>query len=168
MTKLYVANTSRQNAQFVYRLPNMEVTRRAIPAGKQELMYDGELTFIEEIIRQAEQYGMKPAEEVTRTKSFVGLAYRIDKPITVEQFMIADDVNYDALADFGQEIRRNAALYAGAVTEATAKMTGDEVKKSSIVIRDVSKENPEFDEIYSAERPDGVAPARPRGRRKRD
>lgn len=169
MAKLYIGNTSRQHIQFIARLPESgKILRRPIAPGKQDMVYDGELYVIEEIIRQNELYGLKKAEEVTRTKTFTGMAYRIDRPITIENFMIADEKNYEILEDMGAETRAKAAIYASTVANAKAEMTGQTVSKSSVTITDLSKEDPTFNEIYSSEPPAGVKEAKPRrGRAKK-
>lgn len=166
MAKLYVGNTSRQNIQFVARLPESgTILRKPIRPGTQEMVYEGELYVIEQIVKQNELYGLKKAEEVTRTKSFTGMAYRIDRPVTVENFMIADEKNHEILEERGAETRANAAIYATAVANAKAEMTGQTVTKSSVTIKDTSKDDPTFNEIYSSERPEGVKEVKsPRGR----
>lgn len=168
MAKLYVANTSRQHAQFIARLPESgTILRKPIRSGQQELVYEGELYVIESIIKQNEIYGLKKAEDVSRTKTFTGMAYRIDKPITVENFMIADEKNHEILEEIGAETRANAAIYATAVANAKAEMTGQTVTKSSVTIKDMSKDDPTFNEIYSSEPPAGVQEAKPRRGRPR-
>ena len=168
MAKLYVANTSRQHAQFIARLPEHgTILRKPIRSGQQEMVYEGELYVIEQIIQQNELYGLKKAEEVTRTKTFTGMAYRIDRPIAVDNFMIADEKNHEILEDQGAETRANAAIYATAVANSKAEKTGQTLKKSSVTIRDNSKEDPTYNEIYSSEKPEGVKEVKSPRRRNR-
>ena len=82
MTKLYIANCSKQEFDFTYMLPeNVRPFMHKIRAGGQiELNHNQDET--ERIINQHSIYGMQEANKVS--KGFGGLCYRLDKPISVE------------------------------------------------------------------------------------
>lgn len=166
MPKLYIANTSRQRRVFAARVPEKrDPIRVIINPGRQEMVYEGPSDSIEYIIEQHETYGIQPADEVKRTKAFIGLAYRIDKPITVENFIIADDVNQQALIEQGRKTREQVARYAEASVINMTRQAGEDAKSLQIEIKDMSKDNPQFHEIYSSEKPrdiEDVEPAKAR------
>jgi hypothetical protein len=82
MPSLYIANCSKAEFFFTYMLPeNMRPFSQHIRAGAQ-IEIKGEQPMLDAIISQHEIYGMQPAEKVTRR--FGGLAYRLNKPISVE------------------------------------------------------------------------------------
>lgn len=156
MPKLYIASTQRQKHSFVARVPeSSEFIRYDIAPGHQRIVYDGPLSVIEAIIKQQEPYGIKRSTEVARDKTFTGLAYQIDNPITVEQFIIADEINHEALTERGRETRENVANYAQASVLGVTRQAGDNLRSMSIEIEDKSP-NPTFHEIYSPSRPRDV------------
>lgn len=80
--KLYVANCSKQEFLFTYMLPeNPRPFSHSIRAGGQ-IEIPGNQDAIDAIIKQHEIYGMMLADKVK--KGFGNLAYRIDKPISVD------------------------------------------------------------------------------------
>jgi len=80
--KLYIANCSKQEFMFTYMLPeNPRPFSHAIRAGGQ-IEIPGNQDAIDAIIKQHEPYGFMLADKVKA--GFGKLAYRIDKPISVD------------------------------------------------------------------------------------
>lgn len=112
MPILYVANTSKQHHDFVYRVPgDTQRTRvQKILMGEQIKVHkDDSYEVLDNIVKQHQQYGLIEAAEVDRTKPFIGIMYQFDKPIHVEKFMYAEEHNSDVLIDQGKKIRQEAA-----------------------------------------------------------
>ena len=125
MARLYIANLSRQDHEFQYRIPADEgFARQAkivrINKGTQQQIH-GEvpLPVIEAIIEQHRQYGLIEASEVVRTKDFVGLCFSIDKPVNLDQMNYGVDHNSGVLYDRGVKNREEAALAADQAFETT-------------------------------------------------
>jgi hypothetical protein len=112
MTILYIANTSKQHHDFLYRIPE-EVGRtrvQKIPMGEQIRIHkEDTLEVLMAIVDQHARYGLTAADEVDRTKPFIGLLYQFDKPIQIEKFMYADEHNAGVYEEVGREIRQTAA-----------------------------------------------------------
>ena len=109
--KLYIANMTKQQHDFLYRVPESpRVHRQLIPAGAQiQVHRDDTLAVLEAIVAQHSSYGLKPAHEVLNRKGYTGLCYSIDAPIAVDTFMVAQEQNDDALIEQGAERRKNEA-----------------------------------------------------------
>lgn len=168
MTKLYIANTSRQKLNFLFRLPEEnDIKRYTIQPGAQALVLDSTNDDVEYVIKQHETYGIKRADDVIRKKGFVGTCYRVDKPISVSNFMVIDGQNHEALIEQGKVTRANVATYAQASVADMVKQAGEDAKGLEIEIKDESKSNPQFHEIFSADKPVDMPGAKPRGRRAR-
>ena len=168
MPKLYIANTSRQNLNFLFRIPEeRDIKRYSIQPGRQAMVIDSTSDVIDSIIRQHEVYGIRRADDVTRDKRFAGVCYRVDKPIEIKSCIVVDDQNQEALIEQGRATRENVATYAQATIANLVKQHGEEAKGLEIEIKDETKENPQFHEIFSAERPTEMKDAKPRTRRAR-
>lgn len=123
--KIFVANTTKQNQSFHYRLPeNQRLLVLNIPIGRQEPISRNELSTPEAdaIIHQLRAYGAVRQDEVDRTKPFVGLCFSIDKPVkdTIIERVVGH--NDDVLTERGAEIRKQAAV---AINEALDGGRGD-------------------------------------------
>lgn len=82
MPSLYVANCSKAEFFFTYMLPeNMRPFSQHIRAGTQ-IEIKGDQASLDAIISQHSIYGMQPSDKVTR--KFGGLAYRLNKPISID------------------------------------------------------------------------------------
>ena len=165
MTKLYIANTSRQKLNFLFRLPEEpDVKRYSIQPGHQALVLESSSDIVDYVIQQHKIYGIKTVAEVKGKKSFTGTCYSIDKPITVDNFMVVDEENQIALTEKGRLTRENVATYAQASIANMVRQGGEEAKGLEIEIKDESKSNPQFHEIFSSEKPVDMPGAKPRRR----
>jgi hypothetical protein len=110
--RLYISNTTKQNVDFFYRvLENPVARRQQIPIGGQ-IVISGDLSTpdVEYIIGQHRPYGMVSADELDRTKEFVGLCYSVDKPVTMIKIERTMRHNDAVLIKRGEEIRKEAAI----------------------------------------------------------
>jgi len=109
--KLYIANTTKQDHDFVYRVPEIDrMFHQPVPSGQQVLVYKEMSTSdVDAIIKQHAQYGLTRVDEIDRRKPFIGMCYSIDKQIPVSKIMYAAEHNDDVLAEQGLEGRKEAA-----------------------------------------------------------
>lgn len=109
--RLYVANTTKQDHDFVYRVPEIErLFQQPVPSGGQILVYkDDSSPVINAIIKQHERYGLVNIAEIDRRKPFIGLCYSVDKEIPVSKIMYAAEHNDDVLAADGLQHRKESA-----------------------------------------------------------
>lgn len=111
MTKLYVANTTKQVQQFHYWVGETQRPLvQEIPVGGQILVYkaDAQRHELEKIIEQHERYGLVNVNEIDRTKAFIGCCYRYDEPVDIEKIMRAITHNDEVLQERGVESRKNS------------------------------------------------------------
>ena len=108
--KLYVANTTKQNHKFTFRLPEMKYNKIVeIKAGSQMMVHDGSTDELESIISHHAIYGLKEAKKLDQQQEYVGLCYSIDKPVTYGNIENAIRDNDEKLTKSAHE-RRQAAL----------------------------------------------------------
>ena len=122
--KLYIANGTTQDHDFVYRLqggPGARVQR--IPVGQQiALAGDLDPNQIDQIISQHSKYGLVPAEKIDQTRPFAGLCYAVDKPVAATKIETLIRHNKDVLVERGKQIRQELAVASAKFSqEATAE-----------------------------------------------
>lgn len=122
--KMYIANCTKQVASFIYRLPEHHQQRQQqIEIGGQTQI-SGDLTQLEvdAIIEQHTKYGLVAADDLDRTKPFIGLCYSIDKPVRIGKLEQALVHNDKVLEQRGAQTRKEAAL---AVAKNVEQQTGE-------------------------------------------
>lgn len=125
MARLYIANLSRQDHDFWYRVPAEEgfvkqAQFRKIHKGTQQQIHnEAPRVVLEAIVEQHRQYGLIEASEVTKTKDFVGLCFSFDQPVNLDQMNYGVDHNSGVLYDRGVRNREEAALAADQAFETT-------------------------------------------------
>ena len=166
MTKLYIANTSRQRYNFLYRIPeDRDVKRVNIEPLHQAMVFEGRPDDVEYIIQQHRIYGLQRSTDLTKPKGFVGICYNLDAPITLDKLVSVDENNYKALTERGKESREKLAHIATATIATAVKAAGQSAEGLEIEIKDMS-ETPEFHEIFSEHAPVDAPSAKRRSRRK--
>jgi len=126
MARLYIANLTRQDHEFQYRVPAEEGFSRDQPKirmiGKgtqQQVHIEAPRTVLEAIVGQHRQYGLVEASEVVKTKDFIGLCFSFDQPVNLDQMHYGVDHNSGVLFDRGVKNREEAALAADQAFENT-------------------------------------------------
>lgn len=117
MPNIYIANSTKQNYEFRYRISgNPKIYVKQIPLGTQIMLDQTDLNTdeIENIIAQhrgdAFEY-MVESGKIDRTKGHIGLIYRIGSPVDAE--LIANTiVRNDAVLTKDSEKMRTEALLA--------------------------------------------------------
>jgi len=88
MTKIYVANGTKQRLKFNYRLPESNrVHELDVHSGRQEVIGEGWTdTTVEYFIKQLENAGFRRSSETNgRLENFSGFMYSVDKATTETQ-----------------------------------------------------------------------------------
>lgn len=112
--KLYIANCTKQNIEFPYRIPE-EVSLRIqrIGIGRQiQIAGDLSTADIDAILKQHKKYGLIPVAEVKNMRMFTGMCYSVDRPISIDNIMLVIDRNTRILVERGKEFRKQAAVSA--------------------------------------------------------
>ena len=113
MPELFVANCTKQDHYFVYRVLNdkkrTKVQRISI-GGQVKVYTDMPVEDIDYIVSQHAAYGLIRAEEVTRATKFVGLCYSIGKPVDLEKIMVAEEHNAEVMQEAALQVRRETAV----------------------------------------------------------
>ena len=117
---LYIANTTKQHADFYYRLPEVPGAPRCqrIPIGGQ-VKISGSLSTpdIDAIIAQHAPYGMVPADALDTIRGYVGLCYSVGKPVPAHKIERAMNDNITVLVQRGAETRKAGAVASSMVIE---------------------------------------------------
>ena len=134
--KLYVANTKKQNEEFLFRVLGSEkLIRRSIPAGGQIFVGDFQSEEIDYIIRQHEPYGMVESKRIKAQRHFVGLCHSIGEPVSLDHMTLAFHLNDEILKEKGKEMRETAAVV---IDDSLQKMNLN-ASETSIVITEETK-----------------------------
>lgn len=111
--RLYIANETRQNLKFYYRLPEREkLFMLPVSIGEQQAI-PGDLTGVEirSVIAQLERgWGAVPAKDLDRTKAFVGVCYSDDQPIPAKLIERGVYNNLIVLEKRGEQFRKETAV----------------------------------------------------------
>ena len=145
MVKLYVANCTKFNQDFLFKLPDQKTLnnyRAQIPIGGQALIMgrDIDMKTAMFIVEQHEKYGMVAVADVDRTKNYFGMCYQLDREIDVERIMLALEHNDEALELKGHEMRK---LQAAALSQnIDHNLQGSESKLQGLELEIVEQDKP--------------------------
>lgn len=143
MTKLFIANTTKQHHEFTYRIPedgrNVPIMQK-IPVGECVQIYKDDTTAVlDAIIAQHARYGLIAVSEIDRTKDFIGLAYQFDKPIDVDKIIRALSHNDLVLQKLGEEQRKQAAVAISQTIDAATQDAGAKLASLDVTIEEVDR-----------------------------
>jgi hypothetical protein len=164
---MFVANTKKQFQVFTYRLPERtQPFSRTIKPGGQIEIGNLDQDDIDYIVKQNEIYGMRPADEVSRQRGFVGIAYSIDKQVHMDTMLSTFEVNDKSLDDQADlRLERTAKAIAENMGREVGKVLGgkDSVPPQRVEI-EVTEDTPDGKSIASGveviAQPDKVQPHR--------
>jgi hypothetical protein len=110
--KLYIANCSMQQQDFVYRMIENPAPRRQMIEVGGQIQISGNLRTedIDFIVEQHGIYGLFDASTVAQTQRHIYLLYAVDKPVTANQMRQALERNLEIMGIKGVELRKEAAL----------------------------------------------------------
>ena len=168
MPTLYIANTTKQPSDFVYRLPEeTSIRRQKIEAGGQQLIYakDATMQQISAIIEHHLIYGLTDVTKIDQRKPFIGLCYSIDKPINVEKIMYVDEHNIDVQNNVSAEERQTTAAAIQASLNNATRGAGRVENLELEVVEQNSDDQPGLNEVVVIG--EGAPSEAPRRRRRR-
>lgn len=128
-TILFIANTTKQDQDFHFRLPgSTQIMRTIIPKGQQVRVYQpAEKATLEHILKQhhntPEPFCIHYTDS-NNTDSFVGLVYSFDKPVPGRVLADRFEKNDEALEAIAQKDRIMAAAAASSTIDAAAEEHG--------------------------------------------
>ena len=160
--KLYIANTTKQQQIFHYRLPEMPEVMRQPPAmqieirvGAQEVISqwgnrDLDSDQIKYVIWQLETYGGIDVNELNRLKSYANFIYSVDKMIPPEKIHRVVLLNESAMVQWGKNIRKLSAVADNLLLETGLKNQGLKtgLLQTQISVEEESSESDRFDEKF--------------------
>ena len=109
--KLFVANPTKQQINFTYRLPDSRSAKMVPIAMGQQMQIGGDLTQAEldYVIEQNQKYGLVAVADMSKSAG-VTMIYSIDKPVPVGKLHEAIAGHTNMLEDRGRQIRQEAAV----------------------------------------------------------
>lgn len=118
--KLFVANLSKHNFHFTYRLPEKQVIAIDIPIGFQKQI-GGDMSGaeIQHIVGHYAKYGMLPAREIQNLRQWTALCYSVDAPVDLDTFYEGYERNDTELTARSEETRAETAVAISAQTAQT-------------------------------------------------
>ena len=137
--KLYIANCTKQNHDFTYRLPeDGRLKVQSIPMGGQAIVLRPDATpeVLRAILEQHVHYGLVDVSAIDRTSGFIGLCYSFDKPVDMEKIMRAHEKNELVLVEQGAQIRRDTAA---AMSDAISRDTNGAVNRLEFEVVEIEK-----------------------------
>ena len=116
---MYVVNCTQQVQDFVYRLPEFSGVRSQQIAIGGYVQLSGELNQpqIDAVVKQHSRYGMVAEEEVSRTKTFIGLYFTVDRLPKLAKIYDAISHNVDVMMERGKKTREEAAVFTSSAIE---------------------------------------------------
>jgi hypothetical protein len=167
MTKLYIANCTKQEAFFEYSVPeNPKRFARPIRAGSQ-IEIESTPDVLNYIIGQHERYGFTEVSKIS--KGFSGLCYRFDKPISINAIEAGLSQNEQDMIDRALEARKIQAVVSDAQLNRVAQEGGLRQKANLEVEvveekRNFADNEDKFEQTITVQK-EGIEP-KPRSRRK--
>lgn len=132
MEKLYIANCTRQNFILNVRVPEGKVMRIDIPSGHQvhfptSLNPDAK----EHVLHQLHRYGGRPRADVRgKLENFTGIVYSLDKPISEDEIVGANEDQLDAAQTRSVEQATRSALASDLANRESQKGSGRRKRKA--------------------------------------
>jgi hypothetical protein len=139
MTKLYIANCTKQRHEFIYRAPEQKnPVTQVIEIGSQIMVWkDDPRDVLLNIVEQHEHYGLIAVSEIDRTKHFVGMCYQFDKPIDVNKIMYTVENNDTVLEQRALEARKEAAQVISHSLSQVAADSGNGLNSVDVEIKEL-------------------------------
>lgn len=136
--RLYIANTTKQHHQFLYRLPEDSVPRSAsVKIGTQEqLPGDFSPEQIQHIVDQKTPYGLKNWAEVKNTRDFVGLCYSVGKPVEMDHILTAVEHNDEVLDSAAEDRREVEAAVVANNIQSSMREVGVDVARTEVTMQE--------------------------------
>jgi hypothetical protein len=165
--KLYIANCSKQDHHFTYMIvENPRPFMERIRAGAQ-ILIDRSTEDVNQIINQHSRYGLMEASKVK--KGFGGIAYRLEKPISVQNIEAGIEQRDQEMIDRALEARKITAVASDQLISNKAQEMGLR-QKSGLELEVVEEKKnagdnePKFNETIEVQK-EGLTPRKGRPRK---
>jgi hypothetical protein len=159
MSKLYIANCTRQRHEFMYRAPEQKnPIVQVIDIGQQIMVWkDASKDELNIIVEQHEHYGLINVANNDRSKFFVGMCYQYDKPIDVSKIMYTVENNDTVLEERALEARKQAAAVISHSLSQVAQDAGNSLGNVDVEIKELAQPGKEanFAETITVQRGSG-------------
>ncbi|MEX3914883.1 hypothetical protein AB4Y43_01365 [Paraburkholderia sp. BR10872] len=141
MSKLYVANCTRQRHEFMYRAPEQKnPVVQVIEIGQQIMVWkDAAKEDLGLIVEQHQHYGLISVADIDRSKFFVGMCYQFDKPIDVNKIMYTVENNDTVLEERALEARKQAAQVISHSLNQVAQDAGNALGSVDVEIKELAQ-----------------------------
>jgi hypothetical protein len=159
MPSLFIANTSKQNQIFNYRLPEHPIPKYVDIRVGTQVKIPGDLSpeAIKAIIEHATPYGLKAVNELPRNRDFVGLCYSINEPVKLDHLYSTFEQNDVVLNEKAEERREDQAAIIAQEIQNSMHEVGVEVPRAEVTMVEETKDTPRVANGYEVTAP-GVAP----------
>jgi hypothetical protein len=130
---------------------------------------------IDAIVKQHKKYGLIPVSEVKNIRTFTGLCYSVDRPISIDNIMLAMDRNTRILVERGKEFRKQAAVSASNLIDHHLAEANNPSTLETLEMSVVQEEKPNQENVdmvaegirVTNKQIDGQAPPPPRKRNRK-
>lgn len=163
MTRLYIANLTKQNQRFTFSLLDSAAKEgekkfgspkvNEIAPGQQVALGDFTTPQIDAIIKHHKKYGVVDGNELKNAREYHGMCYGIGKPVSIDTIMVGDEINTAALEQRAQEQRETTAQAIHQNAQKTAQETGAPVRRTEVEIAHDSGEGEKLSEGYETTAP---------------
>ncbi len=139
--KLYIANTTKQHLVLHYRMiempPNAPAYSLKIRMGGQEVIpHDLQSEDITFLLHQWRHFGLVEHSGVDRTKGFVGLSYRVEKPVTESQIERVLEHNDGAATARSEKVFQESGASLADIVAKRAAEQGTNLLQTSVSVQE--------------------------------
>lgn len=139
MTKLFIANPTRQNHDIFFRIPEVRQDQiRTVPAGGQiEITHGDGLTEgqINGILKQLEPFGVVHSRESSKKTALkFSLFYQLNSPVDIEKIRLGIEKNADLALKMSDEARINSVE---SNLDSIAKLNQKEPEGMKVIVSEV-------------------------------
>jgi hypothetical protein len=160
MPKLYVANMTKQNHDFAYRLKGQQAWKQpSIPVG-QQIMFDWPRELIDEVIQSKIHTGIINVIDLPRNREFVGLCYSIDKPVQLSAWDEALERNDTVLNEAAEARLEDVATTVAGNIQTQMRERGVEVPHAEVTTVEETRDTPRIAKGFEVVA-EGAAPRHP-------
>ena len=127
--QLNIGNSTKQDHDFTYRLPNnpSKIVVMPIPKGSQ-IDIKGEREELESILDQHRQYGLIDVKEFDKDKKFSGLVFSFNGKIDMDKLAHAREHHNEVIDENANNIRKATTAASAASIEGEASAVDASVK----------------------------------------
>lgn len=146
--KLYIANATKQDHDFLYRMGfDPQADRQGAPRVRllpikkgSQVAIEGNKEELEAVIGQHRIYGIVDVKEFEKMPKFSGLVYSVGSPINVDRIYHALDHHDEVIDENAQEARENSTAATNAMIEDHARNANASVTETSFELKELQRD----------------------------